>query len=222
VDGLSLLFMQAPLLHKIENQTLWLSALRGIFWEEKQALILSDLHFGKTGHFRKAGIAVPQAVYKEDLQRLVSLMQYFQPRQVIAVGDLFHSKANLELEWFKRWRADFTIDFQLVRGNHDILLDDWYKEADIKVWDQDLIINNFCFTHEQCQNCNAHFTFCGHLHPGIAIHGLARQSLRFPCFYFTKDHCILPAFSKFTGLAIVEPSKAESVFAIVENSLIKL
>ena len=30
-----------------------------MFWEEEKALIVSDLHFGKTGHFRKSGIAVP-------------------------------------------------------------------------------------------------------------------------------------------------------------------
>ncbi|MCU7548362.1 ligase-associated DNA damage response endonuclease PdeM [Chitinophagaceae bacterium LB-8] len=220
--NLPLHLMQPPVLHKIKNQTLWLSPLRAIFWEEERALILSDLHFGKTGHFRKAGIAVPQAIYKEDMQRLVNLLQYFQPRQIIAVGDLFHSKANQELEWFKRWRGDFAAHFHLVRGNHDILHDEWYKEADIEVWDDDLIINNFCFTHEHCQGKKAIYTFCGHLHPGIVIHGLARQSLRFPCFYFAKDHCILPAYSKFTGLAIVESSKAESVFAVVENSLIRM
>jgi uncharacterized protein len=214
--------MQAPAIHKIADQTLWLSPLRALFWEEQKALILSDLHFGKTGHFRKAGIAVPQGIYKEDLQRLVNLLQYFQPKQIIAVGDLFHSRANLELEWFKRWRADFAVDFHLVRGNHDILNDEWYQETDIRVWDRDLFLDGFCFTHEYCMNEKDRYTFCGHLHPGIVINGLGKQSLRFPCFYFAKDHCILPAFSKFTGLAIVEPSKAESVFAIVENSLIQL
>ena len=66
--------MQAPILHTIQEQHFWLSAHRAIFWEEQKALILSDLHFGKTGHFRKAGIAVPQQVYKEDLQRLISLL----------------------------------------------------------------------------------------------------------------------------------------------------
>jgi uncharacterized protein len=214
--------VQPPVLHKIANQTLWLSPLRALFWEEQKALILSDLHFGKTGHFRKAGIAVPQGIYKEDLQRLVNLLQYFQPKQIIAVGDLFHSRANLELEWFKRWRTDFDLDFQLVRGNHDILQDEWYREANIKVWENDLLLNGFCFTHEHCMDTNVSYTFCGHLHPGIVINGLAKQSLRFPCFYFAKDHCILPAFSKFTGLAIVELSKAESVFAIVENSIIQI
>ena len=94
--------MQAPILHKIQDQNFWLSASRTIFWEEQKALILSDLHFGKTGHFRKAGIAIPQSVYKEDLQRLFNLLQYFKPQEIIAVGDLFHRHAKQELELFKR------------------------------------------------------------------------------------------------------------------------
>ncbi len=120
--------MEASIKHKINNQTFWLSATRTIFWEQQKALILSDLHFGKTGHFRKAGIAVPQSIYKEDLQRFINLIQYFKPQQIIAVGDLFHSKINLELDLFKRWRKDFEeLNFLLVKGNHDILKAGWYE-----------------------------------------------------------------------------------------------
>jgi uncharacterized protein len=213
--------MQAPIPHKIFNQTFWLSAQRCIFWEEEKALILSDLHLGKTGHFRKAGIAVPQSVLKEDLQRLLTLIQYFKPDKVIAVGDLFHSTANLELDLFKRWREDFeALKFMLVKGNHDILKKEWYQSAAIDVIDDTLTIGRFSFTHDQCDANEGTYSFCGHLHPGIVLHGLGKQSLRFPCFYFTPDHCILPAFGKFTGLATIHPTKKDLVYTIVENALI--
>ncbi len=215
--------MHAPLLHKIGDQTFWLSAQRCAFWEDQKALILSDLHFGKTGHFRKAGIAVPQSVFKEDLQRLIALIDFFKPAQIIAVGDLFHSKANLELELFKRWRSDFPdLKFHLVKGNHDILKEDWYAEAGLTVWPLQLQIGNIGFNHDICKTAPGTFSFCGHLHPGITLHGMGKQSLRFPCFYFAPDHCILPAFSRFTGLAAVDKNRAQSVYAIVESALIKL
>ena len=54
--------------HHIAGNTFTLSNDRCVFWEEEKMLLLSDLHFGKTGHFRKEGIAVPQDIYKEDLQ----------------------------------------------------------------------------------------------------------------------------------------------------------
>jgi uncharacterized protein len=215
--------MQVPVLHKRNNQNLWLSPQRSIFWEEQKALILSDLHFGKTGHFRKAGIAVPQHVYKEDLQRLINLLHYFKPQKLIVVGDFFHSHANTELDWFKKWRNDFAaLEIVLVKGNHDILQNAWYKEAAIEVVEKELKINSFLFTHDNCETHADLYTFCGHIHPGIYLQGLGKQSLRLPCFYFANDHCILPAFSKFTGTALIEPASNENVFAIVENKLVQM
>ena len=88
-------------LFTIKGQRLVLHPSRVIFWEEESALILSDLHFGKSGHFRKSGIPIPQNVYKEDLQRLVTLVQYFNPRQMIIAGDLFHSKLSPPIKDFQ-------------------------------------------------------------------------------------------------------------------------
>jgi DNA ligase-associated metallophosphoesterase len=215
--------MKAPLLHTVHKQKLWLSPLRSIFWEEQKALIVSDLHFGKTGHFRKWGIAVPQSVYKEDLQRLVSLLHYFGPEQLIVVGDFFHSQANQELDWFRKWRHDFEdLKILLVRGNHDILKADWYREANIDVIDSHLQLGSFVFSHHPMEVAAGLYNFFGHIHPGVVINGLGKQSLRFPCFYFAQQYCILPAFSKFTGAVGLNKNEAQSIFAIVENALIKV
>src|SRR6188474_2502174 len=122
--------MQMIVPHTIFNNTFLLSAGRCVFWEEEKALILSDLHLGKTGHFRKSGIAVPQAIFKEDMQRLVTLLQHFKPLQVIIIGDMFHSDANKEHDFFLKWRKDFAqLSFRLVKGNHDILEAQWYEIA---------------------------------------------------------------------------------------------
>jgi DNA ligase-associated metallophosphoesterase len=216
--------MQAPVSYKLLKQQLWLSAHRCIFWEEEKALLVSDLHFGKTGHFRKSGIAVPQAVYKEDLQRLVHQIQYFQPRQLIVVGDLFHSHQNKELELFQRWRHDFPdLHIHLVKGNHDILHESWYRQCAIHV-DQELHIGRFRFRHDLDDGLtpdDAYF-FSGHIHPGVRIRGAAKQSLSFPCFYFAKAFCVLPAFSRFTGIALVQPDYEENVFAIVNDHIVQL
>ena len=49
------------------------------------------------------------------------------------------------------------------------------------------------------------YFFSGHIHPGIRIDGAGRQSLYFPCFYFGKKYAVLPAFSRFTGAAVIYP-----------------
>lgn len=220
--------MQVPVAHKLFQHQFWLSPDRCVFWEEEKALIVSDLHFGKSGHFRKHGIPVPQTVYKNDLQRLVSQIQYFQPKQLIVVGDLFHSRQNKELELFKRWRHDLAdLPIRLIRGNHDILHEQWYREAAIEVIEESLSLNNhFHFIHdllpEQMSGTGTDYYFSGHLHPGISISGKGRQSLSFPCFYFTRTFCVLPAFGQFTGLAMINPAADENVFAIVNKQIIQL
>jgi DNA ligase-associated metallophosphoesterase len=222
--------MQIPVSYKIQKQQLWLSAERCIFWEEEKSLIVSDLHFGKTGHFRKSGIAVPQSVFKEDLQRLVAQIQHFQPKLLIVVGDFFHSNANKELELFQKWRDDFShISIHLVKGNHDILHNDWYSSCDINLNEKEMNISEFTFIHDitshfavNDQRSTINYCFSGHIHPGIRISGAGKQSLCFPCFYFGKKYAVLPAFSHFTGVAIIEPKENENVFAIVKIKLVQL
>ena len=214
--------------HRIREQQLWLSPDRSVFWEEEKALIISDLHFGKTGHFRKSGIPVPQSVYMEDLQRLVTQILYFQPRQLIIAGDLFHSHQNKELDLFKKWRESFPdLDIHLIKGNHDILQETWYTNAGIQVNKERLSTNHFHFIHDithlsDNEPGDPAYFFSGHIHPGIRMNGYGRQSLHFPCFYFGSQYAVLPAFSRFTGLATVRPMVHENVFAIVNNKILQL
>lgn len=218
--------MSSLVKHTINKNDFVLSSNRIIFWEQEKILILSDLHLGKSGHFRKSGIAVPAAVMKEDMQRLVADIQFFKPALVVVVGDLFHSVANKEHELFLKWRNDLQqVPFLLVKGNHDIVPDEWYTNANIKVAEKIWRRNNFLFVH-QIEDITTDeieaddYLFSGHIHPAVSIKGLGKQSLRFPCFYFTQQYAVLPAFGKFTGTYLVEPTKNEKAFAVVNNSVI--
>ena len=214
--------------HTINKNDFVLSSSKVVFWEQEKILILSDLHLGKSGHFRKNGIAIPHAVMKEDMQRLVTVIQFFKPELVVIVGDLFHSVENKEHELFLKWRNDLQhVPILLVKGNHDIVPDEWYANANITTAEKYWRRNNFLFVHhiedvEQEEISEEDYFFSGHIHPAVSIKGLGKQSLRFSCFYFAKKYAVLPAFGKFTGTYLVEPSKDEKVFAIVNNSVIGL
>jgi uncharacterized protein len=214
-----------PVSYVLKGQQFWLTAERCLYWQEKKSIIVSDLHFGKTGHFRRSGIAVPTDIYKEDLQRLWHQIQFFQPISVIIVGDLFHSRANLEHSWFRKWRHDISIvNMHLVIGNHDILQQSDYDDMDLQVHQQELTIDGISFVHDlQSHHISKdRYYVSGHIHPGIRISGMAKQAFRFPCFYFTSQFAVLPAFSSFTGMSLIEPKKGENVFAIVGNKLISV
>ncbi len=218
--------MQAPVQHIIHGETLWLSGERAIFWENTGTLIVSDCHFGKTGHFRKSGIAVPQKVFRTDMQRLLHLVQHFGVRRVIVTGDFFHSEENSELAFFRKWRNDIhQVEIILVKGNHDILEAERYTEAGITVHDPVYTDGKFMFCHDPeaaTQTGETACVFTGHIHPGIRINGAGRQSLLLPCFYFSPAVCIMPAFSHFTGLVSMRRNARDRVFAIVEQKVVEL
>ncbi len=218
--------MQCYPIH-FKNQRLILSPERCIFWEDQRTLILSDMHIGKTAHFRKAGIAIPQQVFQEDMHRLFQQIHFFSPQRIIVTGDLFHSEANLEHDWFSNWRRELAgIDFILVKGNHEILRNDVYQNLGIEIVNKELEIAPFFFSHDLIEEKLDGFSFIGHTHPGIRIQGKGKQSLVFPCFYFTSDYCILPAFSKFTGKHVVDLQVGETAYAIVgagiEQSIVEV
>jgi DNA ligase-associated metallophosphoesterase len=199
---------------------------RCMFWEKENTLILSDLHLGKTGHFRKEGIAVPQQVYQNDLNRLISVISYFNPEEIILVGDLFHSKANKEWEWFTSIRNNFLfIKFRLVLGNHDRLPHGMEDKMGIEV-KTSIQKKNILFLHNAEDKANLDTVnigmICGHIHPAIQFQSGIRQKMRLPCFHFTPTICTLPAFSLFTGSHTIKPKVADRVFAITENEIIAL
>ena len=75
----------------IQQHTFVLTNQRSLFWKEAKSLILSDLHLGKTAHFRKNGIALPSEIIEKDLQRLSDLVKHFEPQKLIIVGDFVHA-----------------------------------------------------------------------------------------------------------------------------------
>ena len=55
---------------EVLGEKLLLCNQKVMFWEAQSMLILSDMHIGKSAHFRKNGIAIPNSVLKNDLNKL--------------------------------------------------------------------------------------------------------------------------------------------------------
>lgn len=208
----------------LAEQHLWLHPLKAIYWQEAEALLLADLHLGKAVHFRKAGIAAPDAVEDTNFDHLISLLLSFQPKRVLLLGDLFHSNYNLVWEEWEGLLAQFEhVSFELVPGNHDVLADEMYQQSRMLIHPTVLDEGPFRFTHEPLETIPIGvYNLCGHIHPGVRLHGHGRQSLRLPCFYFGKQQGVLPAFGSFTGLAMMSVNHGDQVFGIAEAEVIAL
>lgn len=191
---------------------------RTLLWNN--ALVLADSHFGKTTHFRKAGFPIPTHAMEIDYVRLQNLIIRYEPARVLILGDLFHSEHNAEWDLFTALMARFnSVEFVLVKGNHDILHEGHYNSSRLVVTDR-LEMENVIFTHEPLGTVPSGKTnLHGHIHPGIRLKGKGRQLLTVPCFHFSLTHWCLPAFGKLTGLVPRKPAKGDLVFAVLDDKI---
>ncbi|MFO7846341.1 MAG: ligase-associated DNA damage response endonuclease PdeM [Balneolaceae bacterium] len=209
---------------KIKNNHWTLLPERALFWKEKKTLIAGDLHLGKSGHFRKSGIAAPQQINQTNLDRLERLVHQLQPERLLLLGDLFHSDYNREWFPFEEWCTKHPdLKKILVAGNHDTLHETLYRQAGLDIHEE-FIDGAFEFNHKPAGSADklVNFRFCGHIHPGVKLKGKGRQSLRLPCFYREKHQMILPAFGEFTGLHLLVTDDAECIYTIANRKVVSL
>lgn len=191
-----------------------------LFWEENKILLISDVHLGKIAHFRKHGMAIPENAIPENFNRLDHVVASFKPEKIIFLGDLFHSKINNEWNLFANWVTKTKTGMILVEGNHDIIDRQYYIDLKIELCSS-LGVGDFLFTHHPTED-ETYFNFCGHIHPGIKLKDIGRQSLKLACFFQSENQLILPAFGEFTGKHFIKPNETDRVYAIANNEVIRV
>ena len=207
----------------IQDQKLYLLPQKAVLWKDKRVLIISDLHLGKSGHFRKHGIAVPENVNQSNIERLDDLMMKYHPEKLVFLGDLFHSKRNNEVEQFEDWRKSHaSTEMILTIGNHDLLTQFEFEKMGLTCVNQ-YQAGPFLFLHDDALNDDSSFySISGHIHPAVKLKAKGRQNIYTPCFYFGKGRALLPAFGAFTGNYRIKPAQNDSVFAVVEQKVIDI
>ncbi len=183
-------------------------------------LLIADVHLGKVSHFRKHGAAVPTAAIQSNFDRLNQAMDHFQTDRLYFLGDLFHSHTNKEWDYFARWIEERKPKTTLVLGNHDIIPLSRYDALGIATCETGNL-GDLQLTHipeEQPEK----FTVSGHIHPGVRLRGVGRQSISLPCFFISGKQMILPAFGSFTGKHVLRPGNEDRIYAIAEGELIAL
>lgn len=208
--------------YTILDQELELLPERAVYWKQQSTLIVADLHIGKVSHFRKAGIAIPMEAAEDCLIRLESLINSFDVKKLLILGDLFHSEINREWDDFVDLiYRNPQVEFQLVMGNHDILDTKQYQRIPMSIYEERYELGPFLFTHD-AERHDSLYNMHGHVHPAVRLFGKGKQTIRLQCFFFGPQHSILPAFGTFTGNHTLQKSEADNVFVIVEDKVMKL
>lgn len=189
-----------------------------MLWKEQAMLLISDVHLGKISHFRKFGSAVPHAAISENFKNLSIAVEFFSPKTICFMGDLFHSSLNIEWDLFTDWVAKTNASIILVAGNHDIISELKYEALGIKIFSE-IIQSKILLTHHP-EERDGFYNICGHLHPGFKLRGVGRQMVKLRCFYQNKKQLIMPAFGEFTGNFWISPNEGDHVFAITKKEVI--
>jgi len=209
----------APII-EIAGEAVELRPERAAHWTGGRALLLADLHLGKSGAFRAAGAAVPDGDVHEQLDRLEAALTATAAERVIVVGDLLHAPAGLTpslIDAVASWRARHTHEWSVIPGNHDRRIGTLAESWNLSIRDETLRVGPFAFCHDPHDPlvgtaCDG-YVWSGHTHPAVRLR-LAAQRVRVPAFVVGRDRAILPAFSRFTGGVAHRPQPGDRLFAV--------
>lgn len=162
-----------------------------LFWPAERALVVSDLHLGRSERIaRLAGGLLPPYEVDDTLMRLDQEITSCAPRMVICLGDTFDDRAAAELGadhllWLTRLMAGRR--WIWIEGNHDpgpLMLGGEHR--------RDLECGPLTFRH--IAEPVARGEVSGHYHPKRRLAGQTRA-----CFLTDGVRLILPAFGTYTG-----------------------
>lgn len=206
------------IIKKIRNQTLIFDYRKLVFWVEESILMLSDLHIGKVIHFNKNGISIPKDISFKNLKILKSGIEDYQPKDVLFLGDLFHSSYNSEWDEWIDFFNNSKLRFTLILGNHDQIQ---FNIDNLNILNK-LTKEPFYFTHIPTSK-SSNFNISGHIHPAFKIRGKARQTIKLPCYYLSHNQLILPSFGQFTGSHIIDfHSIRDEILVVSKNQIFKI
>lgn len=199
-----------------------LHAERALYWPRHQALLVTDVHFGKGSVLRRAGIVLPTGQTSADLERLDALIAHYQPQRLFVLGDLVHGAAPLDAPWIgmvNAWRQRHAgIRMSLIAGNHDRHFD--ARELGFEVIAESLRIDDIVLRHAP-GTIDGCYVLAGHIHPGVILHDGWRRH-RLPAFRFGEHGGLLPAFGALTGLHETPPAPGERIVAVTPAGLVPL
>ncbi|WP_417809868.1 ligase-associated DNA damage response endonuclease PdeM [Thioclava sp.] len=156
---------------------------RALFCPDHAALILADLHLGKSERMaRRGGALLPPFETRDTLIRLQDLVQASKAERLFLLGDVFddtQARDSLSAADTLLWQhIQSQTACCILAGNHD------------PAGPSEATLNEIALRHIAAEGPD----ISGHYHPKVKLKNTTR-----PAFLIGAHHLILPAFGTFTG-----------------------
>lgn len=211
---------------RIEDREVEFLPERAAFLPAARALVVADLHVGKSESYRRFGVPAPEGIDEELLVRLSRAAMRAGAKVIVVVGDLTHSADGIgeaELARFAEFRERCALPIRLVEGNHDrgvrTLPPEWCVDRVGEAFE----LAGVRFRHEPVERAavDGAWTISGHLHPVLSV-AKGTRSVEAPAFVVDRARrsLVLPAFSKFARGVRLEPGPGIELFAVAEGTVV--
>ena len=166
---------------------LWLDSRRAMYFADTGTLAVADLHWGYSTSHRVAGNLLPLWGDEEIALNLNALIQDYQPREMIWLGDSLHDlSGRLPAEDFLK---NCGVPVVLLPGNHDRK---WEVAKEISVQRGAHFFHHGDVTREIPPGA---VEVIGHYHPAFSWYDGAGGRIKLPGLVHGPRKLIMPAFS---------------------------
>ncbi|WP_277969485.1 ligase-associated DNA damage response endonuclease PdeM [Sphingomonas echinoides] len=168
-----------------------------LFWPDRTALLVADLHFEKASWFAQRGQMLPPYDSLVTLSGLADDLAATGAREVWCLGDSFHDDGGCDrlptmaqdqlrtLTGATRWTW--------ITGNHDSGMVDRCGGTVV----DEAVVDGLVLRHE-ADPAETRPELSGHFHPKLRLR-VRGQNVSRRCFVTTPTKLILPAFGALTG-----------------------
>jgi DNA ligase-associated metallophosphoesterase len=168
-----------------------------LYWQERKALIVADLHLEKASAFASRGQMLPPYDSLATLAELEKALARTDARELWCLGDSLHDEAAADrmtsdvLDRLARLTA--RLDWTWITGNHDPHVSSCLGGRNR----DEAEVDGMILRHE-AQPGERRPELSGHFHPKWRL-SLRGRSVSRRCFVMDQAKLILPSFGAFTG-----------------------
>lgn len=163
----------------------------GVYLEDVDTLVFSDLHIGYEQALEKMGVSIPRSQYGKIKETILKGVESLNPSSLVILGDVKHEFGeSTAQEWVETRDLLETllgtgVKISVVRGNHDNYLIPILQKLGVPMYDPDQTVERYQFIHgHKPVDLKGEIVIMGHEHPVFAVRDEIGVKVRFKAYVY--------------------------------------